>query len=133
MDDDEPVGYRKPPRQHRFKPGNQAAAKHNRRKKKQDNALAFPESIDRALRSKRKVKRGDQIYAAPVPEILAERLVQMLTTGSARDLALAMQLIERHLPEALSRTTEVLEIVHTKAAASSIQLPSDDLWEDTTS
>lgn len=133
MDDDEPVGYGKPPRQHRFKPGNQAAAKHNRRKKKQGNALALPEILDRALRSKRKIKRGGQVYSVPVAEIMVERLVQMLTSGSTRDLALVMQLTERYLPDALTKTQEVLEIVHTQAVGSNIQLPPDDLWEDTKS
>lgn len=131
MDDDEPVGYGKPPRQHRFKPGNQAAAKSIRQKKKQANALALPEILDRALRTKRKVKRGDQVYTIPVAEIMVERIVQMLTTGSSRDLALVMQLTERYLPDALTKTQEVLEIVHTRAANSDIELPSDDLWEGT--
>lgn len=130
MDDDESVGYGKPPRQYRFKPGNKAAAKGNRRKKQERNALALPEILDRALRTKRKVKRGDQVYTVPVAEILAERIVQMLTTGTSRDLALVMQLTERYLPDALNRTQEALEIIHTQAAGSRIQLPPDDLWED---
>ena len=131
MDDDESVGYGKPPRQHRFKPGNQAAAKGNRRRKKRANALALPEILDRALRSKRKIKRGGQVYTVPVAEIMVERLVQMLTTGSTRDVALVMQLTERYLPDALTRTQEVLEIVHTRAAGSNIELPPEDLWEVT--
>lgn len=128
--DDEAIGYGKPPRQHRFKPGNQAAAKRNRIKKKEGNALALPVIIDRALRTKRKVKRGDQVYSVTVAEIMAERLVQMLTTGSARDLAVIMQLVEKHLPDALNRPQEVFQIVHTRAADSTIQLPPDELWED---
>lgn len=131
--DDEPIGYGKPPRQHRFKPGNQAAAKHNRLKKKEGKALALPEILDRVLRSKHKIKRGDQVYSVPVAEIMVERLVQMLTTGSTRDVALVMQLTERYLPDALTKTQEVLEIVHTQAVGSNIQLPPDDLWEDTES
>ena len=128
-DEDESVGYGKPPRKHRFKPGNKAASKSNRRPKKAVSALSLAEIFDRALRTKRKVKRGDQVYAVTVAEIVSERLVQMLTTGSARDVTNVMQLIEKHLPEALARPTEVLEIVHYRAEGSTIPSPPDDLWD----
>ena len=44
--------------------------------------------IAKALATKRKIKRGDKIIQMPVSEILAERLVQAMTTGSVRDMAL---------------------------------------------
>lgn len=129
MSDDEAVGYGKPPRKNRFQLGNKAASKGNRRSGRKSNAIDLPEIIDRALRTKRKVKRGDQVYSVPVAEILGERLVQMLISGSARDVTQVMQLIEKHLPDALARTTEVLEIVHHRAATSDIMPPSEDLWK----
>ena len=129
MSDDETVGYRKPPRQHQFKRGNKAASKNNRQAKKKANAIALPEIIERALRTKRKVRRGDRVYSVSAAEILAERLVQMMTTGSAREVAIVMQLIEKHLPDAMARPTEVLEIMHHHAEGSCIQPPPEDLWE----
>lgn len=130
MTDDEPVGYGRPPRKHQFQVGNKAASKSHRRGTKKGNALELPELIDRALRAKRKIKRGNQVYSLSVAEILSERLVQMITSGTARDVAQVMQMIERYLPGALTRTTEVLEIIHHRAEASNIALPPDDLWEE---
>ena len=98
MAEDYPVGYGRPPRQHQFKQGNEAARKRRNKAK----AIALPELIDRALRTKRKVKRGDVITSVPMADILVERLVQMMTTGSARDLTTIMQLVERYLPDALA-------------------------------
>ena len=129
MSDDDAVGFGKPPRKHRFQPGNKAASKSNRSAKKKANAVDLSDIIDRALRTKRKVKRGDQVFSVPVAEILGERLIQMMTSGSARDVVHIMQMIEKYLPDALARTTEVLEIVHYRAEGSSIQPPPDDLWE----
>ena len=79
--------------------------------------------------TKRKVRRGDRVYSVSAAEILAERLVQMMTTGSAREVAIVMQLIEKHLPDAMARPTEVLEIMHHHAEGSCIQPPPEDLWE----
>ena len=130
MAEDRPVGYKNPPREHRFKPGNTAASKNNRRAKKKSNAIELPVILDRVLRTKRKVKRGDQVYSAPVAEIMVERFVQMLTSGTPREVALVMQLVEKYLPDALTKTAETLEITLHRAPGSAIPAPPDDLWEE---
>ncbi len=81
MADDYTVGYGKPPRDHQFKPGNQAARKRgtgNTKGKTRGKALVLPEIIDRALRTRRKIKRGGEICSLSVAEILVERFVQMM-------------------------------------------------------
>lgn len=124
MPEDYDVGYGKPPREHRFKPGNKAA----RKRKGKTRAIALPDIIDRALRTRRKVKRGDQVLSVPVAEILVERLIQMMTTGSARDLGMVVQLLERYLPNALASAPETLEVTFHRAEGSMVVLPTDDLW-----
>lgn len=119
------VGYKKPPREHQFKEGNQVA----RKRKGGTKALALPDLIERALRAKRKVKRGDTITTVPVAEILVERLIQTMTTGSARDLAMIVQLLERYLPDALAAKPETLEISFHRADGSTVPLPPPKLWD----
>ncbi len=125
------VGYGSPPIEHRFKLGNQAASKRGSGGKvTKSKALALPEILDRALRTKRKVKRNGEVHSLLVAEILGERLVQMLISGNARDVTLVMQLVEKYLPEALNRTAEVLEVIHHRAETSSIAPPPDELWDE---
>ncbi|QGN55011.1 DUF5681 domain-containing protein [Novosphingobium sp. Gsoil 351] len=133
MSDDYDVGYGKPPRQHRFKPGN-AAAKGRRRKKPKaveaDNPLSIPEILDRALRTKRKIKRGEQVLDMEVADILVERLVQTMTSGSARDLQYVINLIERFSPGALASSPKPLEVIYHHAEGSKVALPPADLWKE---
>lgn len=124
MADDYEVGYGKPPRQHRFEQGNQAA----RKRKGKANPIALPRLIERALRTKRKIRRGEAVFSVPVAEILVERLIQTMTTGSARDLAMIVQLLERYLPDALASKGEPLEISYSRAEGSTVALPPNDLW-----
>ena len=126
------VGYGKPPRGYQFKPGNQAARKRKSGGKNngKGKALILPEIIDRALRTRRKIKRGGEVYSLPVAEILVERLVHTMTTGSPRDLALMVQLLEKHLPDALSSTPEALEVVYHRARGSQVALPDDELFAE---
>jgi len=128
MSDAYDVGYKKPPRQHQFQPGNQAARKRGRSKNK-DETFSLAEILARALRAQRKIKRGDQIITMPAAEILIERLVQMMTTGTARDMLAIVTMIQQHLPQLLAAAPETLEIVHHRAEGSSVPLPSADLWE----
>lgn len=129
MSDDYEVGYKRPPKQHRFKPNNQAASKGRRRAKKAEKTLSLPEIMRRALSTKRKVKRGDEVFTVPVAEIMIERWILIMTTGSIRDSATAMQLIEKYCPDVLQRATETLEIFHHRAEGSSIAPPPNDLLE----
>lgn len=126
MSEDYEVGFGKPPREHRFKPGNQAA----RKRKAKTKAIALPEIIDRALRTRRKVKRGGAVYSVPVAEIFVERLIQMMTTGSAKDLNTVVQLIERYLPDALAAPAETLDVTYHRAEGSRVALPPADLWKE---
>lgn len=130
MADNEPVGYKRPPVEHRFTIGNKAASKANRKAKKKAKRISISDAFDQALRKKRRLKRGDEIISVDVAEIFVERLVQMLTSDKPRDVALAMQLMEKHLPDALSRTAETLEIIHYRAEGSAIAPPPDDLWQE---
>lgn len=127
MSDEYDVGYGKPPRQHQFKPGNKAAKSRKSAKK----ALSMPEILDRALRTRRKIKRGGQVIDMAVAEILSERLVQTISTGNPRELALVVGLIERYLPDALASTPEALEITYHRAEGSTVALPPADLWKGT--
>lgn len=126
MSDDYPVGYGQPPREHRFKPGNQAASK---RKSKPGKALSLPDIIDRALRTKRRIKRGDQVYALPVADILVERLIQTIMNGSAQDLARIVAMLERYMPDTLAAQTEQLQVTYHRAESSNVNLPPADLWD----
>jgi hypothetical protein len=123
--DDYSVGYGKPPRQHQFKQGNQAA----RKRKGRTKTFPIPDLLGQALRTKRKIKWGGVIKSASVAEIFVERLIQMITNGSPRDLAVIVQLLERYLPDALAGKPEVLEIIHHRAEGSNVALPPDALWD----
>lgn len=121
------VGYKKPPVGSQFKPGNQAAR--GRKRKDAIAGLSIPEIIARALNTKRKIKHGNEIVSMPVSEILVERLIQMMTSGSARDLKSVVALMEKYSPELLAAPPEVFEVRHHRAEGSTVALPSGDLWE----
>ncbi len=127
MSDDYPVGYGKPPHEHRFKPGNQAARK--RKGKGPGKALSLPDIIDRALRTKRRIKRGDQVFALPVADILVERLIHTMMNGSAQDLTRIVALLERYMPDTLAAETEQLEVTYHRAESSNVILPPTALWD----
>jgi hypothetical protein len=126
MSDAYEIGYKKPPRQHQFKPGNQAAR--GRKRKKQDG-LSIPDIIGRALATRRKIKRGNEIIAMPVAEILVERLVQVMTTGTARDMAMIIGLLERYAPDLLTGQPETLTVRYHRAEGSTVSLPPSELWD----
>jgi hypothetical protein len=128
MSDKYDVGYKKPPRQHQFKPGNQAARRRGR-SKKQEQTFSLAEILVKALRTKRKIKRGNEIITMEAGDIMCERLVQMMTAGTARDMLSIVALIQQHSPQMLAGAPETLEIVHHRAEGSSVPLPPADLWE----
>lgn len=128
MSDTYEVGYGKPPKQHRFQPGNQAAR--GKRGKAKPKGLSIPDIIGRALSVKRKIKRGNEIIAMPVAEILVERLVQMMTTGSARDLTTIIALLERYSPDLLAGPAEEFAVRYHHAEGSTVPLPPADLWDN---
>lgn len=128
MSGDYEVGYKKPPVKNRFKPDNQAAKSRKNRSDK-PTGLSLAAIIEKALRSNRKIKRGDQIIDMPVAEILVERLVQTITTGNARDLKMIMDMVQQHAPQVLAAPVENFAVRYHRAEGSSVPLPSIDLWQ----
>lgn len=126
-DSDYEVGYGKPPREHRFKPGNKAARKRGKGKKR---TLSMAEVLDAALQTRRKIRRGDRVISMTAGEILVERLVQGITTGSLREVAQIMQILERHAPDLLASEPQKLEIELHRSEGSQVELPSSELWDD---
>ncbi|MGQ7829768.1 DUF5681 domain-containing protein [Altererythrobacter sp. Z27] len=127
MSKDYEVGYCKAPKEHRFKPGNKAASKRKGQRKKK--AISIPEVLERALASKRTIKRGAQLIEMSIAELLIERIIQMVATGSSRDLLNVVALIERFLPDVLTTEDNRLEIVHHRAEGSSVPLPKPGQFE----
>lgn len=120
------TGYCDPPPEHQFKKGNTAAKNRKTPKKK---ALSLPEIFEKALRAKRKIKRGNAVIDMTVAEILSERLIQIMTSGTARELALMVSLLERHAPDLMAAQPEPLELTYHRAEGSSVPLPPADLWK----
>lgn len=129
MADDYEVGYRKPPAQHRFKPGNQAARKRGERGKKREPVVSLPSIIQDVMLAKRKAKRGDAVVKVTTAAMLRERLIGMIMSGTNRDVITALQIMERLLPPAPASDPEPLEIHLTRAEGSRVELPTHDLWQ----
>lgn len=125
MSDDYEVGYRKPPAQHRFQPGNKAAAKRPKRNK----TLSIPEILDQALNRRRRIKRGDEVVSMKAAEILIERFIQMMTTGTPRELVMMLGLIEKHAPRFLEQQASHMKVTYHQAEGSGVAPPPADLWE----
>ena len=122
------VGYKKPPVKNQFKPGNQAARGRKRRSSK-PVGLSMGEIIEKAMLTRRKIKRGDQIIEMPVAEILVERLIQTVTTGTARDLKMVIDLIQSHASHLLAAPMQELSVRYHHAEGSTVPLPPLDLWK----
>lgn len=121
------IGYGRPPKQHRFKPGNQAARSKKGRSRK-SSALSMPEIIEKALRTRRTIKRGGELIEMGVAEILVERLVQMMTTGNPRDMTSIVSMLERHTPDLLASAPHKLELSYHRAEGAQVALPPRGLW-----
>lgn len=126
--DDNEVGYCKPPKHSQFKPGNQVAK--NRGKRKAQATFSIGEILREAMSSKRKIKRGGEVVDMAVGKILVERLVQMVTSGTARELTMIVAMLERHAPDLLASSAEELAITYHRAEGSKVPLPPADLWKD---
>jgi len=119
------VGYGKPPVQSRFKPGNPG-----RRKGSGKRTCDIADIFTKALTRRRKIRRGDRIVSMPVAEIMIERLIAMATTGSAKDMALLLRLMDKYVPDQLEAAAQEAHVVYHRAANSSVDLPPADLWKD---
>jgi len=122
------IGYGKPPRANRFKPGNQAAGG---KRRKRAEVLSLSDVLASAITKRMRVKRGDELVTLAAGEIMIERLVRMMTSGTPREMVLVMGLIERHAPQFLAARPEVFKIQYTRAEGSSVELPPADLWDQT--
>lgn len=129
MADEYEVGYRKPPKQHRFQPGNQAARKGAAGKKKRAPEVSLSSIVADVLRARRKAKRGDAIISFSVGEILRERLITMIVSGTAGEVVTAMRIMERLLPQGPAPEPEPLEVHLHRADGSKVPLPTSDLWQ----
>jgi len=119
------VGYGKPPIDSRFKPGNPGRPR-GTHKRSYDIAEIFTAALTR----RRKIRRGDRVVSMPVAEIMIERLISMATTGSARDMALLLRLMERHVPHLLEAAAHEAHVVYHRAPESKVDLPTDNLWKE---
>lgn len=119
MSDDYEVGYKKPPKKTQFGPGNRAAAGRGKRSKD----FSMPEILGRALNRTRKIKRGDRIVSMKASDIMVERFVSMMTTGSARDLVMMIGLIEKYAPHMLEQPAMKMMVTYHQAEGSSVPLP----------
>lgn len=128
MSGDYDVGFGKPPKQHRFQKGNKMA----RRRKgegKQSPDFTMSAIITEAMSQLRQIRRGDRIVNMRVADIMIERLVQMATTGSAREIRFVMALIERHAAHLVAPPVQEINVIYHRAAGSNVELPPRGLWE----
>lgn len=128
--DNEPgyeVGYRKPPRQHRFKPGNQAA---RNKKRAAEKTVSLAAAIGDALKRKITVKRGEKVVSLAAAEVFSERLVQGIARGSSKEMITIYALIQQHAPDLLKVDPQVFEVIYRQADGSSVPLPPAHLYEE---
>ena len=120
------VGRGKPPRQHQFKPGNRAAAG---RKNSKKDGFSLADILAGAVTKKMKIRRGAEIVSLAAGEIMIERLVRIMTTGTPREMVLVLGLIERHVPQFLAAPPEVFRVEYVRAEGSTVELPTIDAWK----
>ena len=96
--EDDEVGYKKPPKAHRFKPGNQMAKGGKGRR-----APTIEGLLQRKLNQRVKVTRDGRVVEIPLIEALIERLVKLASTGTSRDVTAMLHLIKDLAPDALAR------------------------------
>lgn len=96
-DDDDPVGYGKPPKKHRFRKGNQMA-----RRRKGKTGQSFEKMLNKKLHEKVNAVRNGRTVRITLLEALLERMVKLATSGSARDLISVLNYVRANLPEALA-------------------------------
>ena len=125
MSRDYDVGYGKPPPQFQFQKGNK---KGGRKKAKKDAAFDMSSIITTAMAKRLKIRRGDQILGMTLAEVVIERLIQMATTGSPRDLGYILGLIQKHAAHLVVPPVQETRVVFHRAPGSTVDLPPVDLW-----
>ncbi len=116
MSDEYEVGYGKPPKKNQFQPGNQMAKR--RQGGPREQGFSMTEIVTRAMTQRRKIKRGDQIVSMPVAEIMIERLVQMVTTGQARELGFVLNLVAKHAAHLVTPAPQQTQVTYHRAEGS---------------
>jgi hypothetical protein len=127
MSGDYEVGFGKPPKQHRFQRGNKMARRGKGAGKK--TSFTMSEIITKAVTQRRQIKRGDRVVDMQVAEIMIERLIQMATTGTARDVGYILGLIDKHAAHLVAPPTQETHVVYHRAPGSTVELPPRELWE----
>ena len=127
MSKDYETGYKKPPKQHQFKPGNQMARKNKGKKRKP--AVTMADALLAALHKRRKIRKGDQHVNMTAIEFAVERLISLAMSGNVRDLATFLEIINKFAPDTLSTEPDELEITIKKATGSDVELPGADQWK----
>jgi hypothetical protein len=100
-DDDEPVGYGKPPREHQWKPG-QSGNPNGRRK----GARSIKEIIDAALRARVKAKIDGKHRTVSKLELIAMAQVNKAAAGDPK----ATKLVMDHLAAAADEIEDEFEV-----------------------
>ncbi len=95
-DDDYEIGYKRPPKHSRFKPG-QSGNPRGRPRKEMHFATSFRKKLGQSI----SVKKNGCSHQMTVVEATCERLVSALLQGTISDLIKVMQAIERYAPEQL--------------------------------
>jgi hypothetical protein len=92
------VGYKKPPKEHRFKEGNQLGKRSSVRK-----PPTIEQLLQRKLNQKVAVARDGRTVKVPLLETLVDRLLTTAMSGTARDAIAIFNLIREIAPEALAQ------------------------------
>ncbi len=103
------VGYRKPPKSHRFRPGVSGNPKGRPRK-----AVSLPALLRTLMRESVKVRVGDREQAMSTIEVMLRRQVEKVVKGDTRAFNAMMAMLAENAPDLL-------------AEARSSTLASDDL------
>lgn len=127
MSSDDEVGYGKPPRQHQFQKGNKMAQR--RKASPKDSSFTMTEVITKAMTQRRQIRRGGRIVDMRVAEIMIERLIQMATSGTARDVGYVLGLIDKHAAHLVAPPAQETHVVYHRAPGSNVELPPRELWK----
>lgn len=119
------VGRGKPPKHTQFKPGNQAARKRKQTKK----VPTMRQLLNEVLSESFNIKRGNEIVRMMGADVLKQRFRQLITSNSARDLAIFMSLLDKHGANVIAAEANEMTVTYHRADNSRVELPSAKLWE----
>jgi hypothetical protein len=75
------------------------------------------------MQRKRRIKRGDRVSEASVEEILIERVAEMASRGSAREVMTMLALLDKARGDAPEREALHVSVTRHRAEGSKVQLP----------